>query len=283
MFGQLPLFDSGPVAARPLLAASRFESDPEPESSDWRGVLSHPQFEYGWCRAVFGNRGGWGPLLIMPDTNVLIDLVDAYDSVESHFGIGRALPRGDRDSPVDALRELFALWFHRDIRWVLSDLYLSDSRKKKLPAAVVASRQRVLDALSADMQDRGGLDRKIVWCEPEDDRRALLEGWCSDDDHARAVVEPFAIQAEAMLPGSDGLLVGAALRSGVHVFLTEDRGVLRKAGLLYAWGLSVLRPGQLLDALDDAGELGTGGIGGPGFELAPDLLSLSRFYAIAES
>ena len=166
---------------------------------------------------------------------------------------------------------------------MLSDLYLRDSRKKQLPAAVVASRRRVLDALSADMQDRGGLDRNVVWCEPEHERRALLEGWCSEDDHARAIVEPFAIQAEALLPGVDGLLVGAALRCGVHVFLTQDRGVLRKAGLLYAWGLSILRSGQLLDALDDAGELGTGGVGGPGFELAPDLLSLSRFYAIAES
>jgi hypothetical protein len=219
----------------------------------------------------------------MPDTNVLIDLVDAYASVESHFGIPRALPPGDRDSPVDALRELFALWFHRDIRWVLSELYLRDSRKKQLPAAVVAGRRRVLDALSADTQDRGGLDRNGTWCEPEDERRALLERWCSEDDHARAVVEPFAIQAETMLPGTDGQLVGAALRSGVHVFLTEDRGVLRKSGLLYGWGLSVLRPGQLLDALDDAGELGPDGVGGPGFELAPDLLSLSRFCAIGEN
>ncbi len=281
MFGQLLLFDSAPLAARPR-GASRFESEFEPETSDWRGVLSHPQFEYSWCRAVFGNRRGWGPILIMPDTNVLIDLVDAYDSVESHFGIAGALPPGDRESPVDALRELFALWFHRDIRWVLSQLYLSDSRKRRLPAAVLASRQRVLDALQADLQDRGGLDRNIVWYELEDDRRAQLEAWCSDDDRDRAAAEPFAIQAEAMLPGTDGRLVGEALRSGAHVFLTEDRGILRKSDLLYAWGLSVLRPGELRDALDDAGELGPGGVGGPGFELIPDLLSLTRFYAIAE-
>lgn len=217
----------------------------------------------------------------MPDTNVLIDLVDAYESVESHFGIAGPLPSGDRESSIDALRELFALWFHRDIRWVLSELYLRDSRKKQLPAAVLAGRRRVFDALCADVQDRGGLDRNVVWS-VEDARRADLEGWCSDDARARAVVEPFAIQAESRLRGTDGRLVGAALRSGVHVFLTEDRGVLAECELLYAWGLSVLRPRELLDALDDAGELGPGRIGGPAFELAPDLLSLSRFYAIAE-
>jgi hypothetical protein len=129
------------------------------------------------------------------------------------------------------------------------------------------------------MQDRGGLDRNVVWC-VEDARRADLEGWCSDDARARADVEPFAIQAETWLRGTDGRLVGAALRSGVHVFLTEDRGVLAKRELLDAWGLSVLRPRELLDALDDSGELGPPGIGGPSLQLVPDLLSLSRFYAI---
>jgi hypothetical protein len=277
MLQQLPLFDSAPLAVCPPVPA-RFDSG----TSDWRGVLSHPQFEYSRCRAVFGNRAGWGPLLIMPDTNVLIDLVDAYDSVKSHFGIAGALPTRDRESPVEALRDLFALWFHRDIRWALSEHYVHDSRKKKLPVAVRAARHRVLDALRADMRDRGGLDRNLVWWEHDDPMHAQLEAWCQDDDHARATVEPFAIQAENLLPGVDGKLVGDALRVGAHVFLTEDRGILRKSHLLYAWGLSVLRPGELLDTLDDAGELGESGIGGPGFELPPDLLSLSRFYAIAD-
>ncbi len=166
---------------------------------------------------------------------------------------------------------------------MVSDTYVDDSRKP-LPAAERAKRERVLDALETDMRDRGGLDRGPAWWGLEEDEREHRSKWCRDDDHARGQAESFAAGAEQMLRGNDGKLVADALRMGTHVFLTEDRGILRKSRLLFGWGLSVLRPGELLDALDDAGEFGDGGVGfgSPGFELAPDLLSLSRFYAIAD-
>ena len=67
---QLSLFDDTDFAAPPA-ARPRFESAQE----DWRGSLNHAQFEYERIRSVVGNRRGWGPLLITPDTNILISLV----------------------------------------------------------------------------------------------------------------------------------------------------------------------------------------------------------------
>ncbi len=80
----MKLFDDTPYAQ-----SLRAEPRVLPVAGEWRGGLSHPQFEYESARAVFGIREGWGPLLIAPDTNLLIDLVEAYDSVESHFGLAR--------------------------------------------------------------------------------------------------------------------------------------------------------------------------------------------------
>ena len=277
MFEQLSRFDDTPWVRCP---------DGPPRSGsgerDWRGPLSHRQFEYDRARAVFGNRAGWGPLVITPDTNILIDLVDAFDSVESHFGVAGPLPLGDRGICIDSLRELFALWFHRNVRWSVSDLYLADSRGKPLSAERRERRVKVLEALTADMRDRGGLERGIAWWELDGHEREMIEGWITDDERARQLATGFALEVKRILDGIDGALVADALRLGSHVFLTEDRGILRKSRLLYGWGLSVLRPCELLELLDAAGELGEGGIGASGYELAPDLLSLARFYAIAE-
>jgi hypothetical protein len=270
---ELRLFDDVPFATRPP-ARPRFDSP----RREWSGSLSHPQFEYERTRAVFGNRAGWGPLLIAPDTNLLIDLVDAFDSVESHFGIAGPLPFGDRTDRVSALRDLFALWFHRDIRWVISQHYLDDA-KKPLSAARRADRRRVMEALGQDLADRGGIHRGSHDWDLDDHERADREQWDIEDERSRIAVDPFAAQAESMLTGHDGLLVADALRNGCHVFLTEDRGVLARAQTLFGWGIAAVRPGELLDALDEGGELGPEA-GAPGWAPAPDLSSLARFYAI---
>jgi hypothetical protein len=237
-------------------------------------MLSHPQFEYDRARAVFGNRSGWGPLLILPDTNLLIHLVEAFDSVESHFGIPIPLPPGDHNDPVAALRDLFALWFHRDLRWVVSEQYLHDA-SKPLSERRQADRRRVLDALHRDLMSRGGTQRASVEWDLADDERAAYEQWCADDEHSRRSATALTTRAEELLPGYDGRLAADALRQGCHVFLTEDRGILKRAGVLFGWGLTAMRPGTLLDRLDEAGEFRPDSSG-----LVPDLLSLAQFYAI---
>lgn len=79
-------------------------------------------------------------------------------------------------------------------------------------------------------------------------------------------------------------LMGAGRRrsaDGIPIFLTEERGVLWVAHRIRVGGCR-FRACELLELLDATGELGERGIGGPGYELAPRLLSLARFYAIAE-
>lgn len=269
----MQLFDDSVFAV-----PSRPRPNGDARPNEWRGPLSHPQFEFSRVRAVFGNRDGWGPLLLAPDTNLLIHLVDAFESIESHFGIAAPVPAGDRSDPVEALRELFAHWFHRDIRWVIFESYITDSRKP-LPPDVTAERMRVLTALSTDLADRGGTKRATSTWDLSDDERDILERWDAADRAACATAAGFAAKATSLLPGYDGRLVSEALATGCHVFLTEDRGILRHARTLFGWGISVLRPGELLDLLAEAGELHRPATE---YQLAPDLLSLSRFYAISE-
>jgi hypothetical protein len=74
----------------------------------------------------------------------------------------------------------------------------------------------------------------------------------------------------------DRELVEAAYDAGCHAFLTGDKGILRCHSSLSTLGLAILTPGQLLDALDGAGELDeTRG----GHFVLPDLSTLSRLYA----
>jgi hypothetical protein len=74
----------------------------------------------------------------------------------------------------------------------------------------------------------------------------------------------------------DRKLVEAAYDAGCQVFLTADKGILKSHASLFRQGLAILSPAELLEALDESGELdGTRG----GDFLLPDLSTLSRLYA----
>jgi hypothetical protein len=60
---------------------------------------------------------------------------------------------------------------------------------------------------------------------------------------------------EAVPAGGDQGLVRAALNDGAHVYLTRDKGVVRASDQLRAVGLSVMTPGDLLEALSLYGAL----------------------------
>jgi hypothetical protein len=87
---------------------------------------------------------------------VLIDLVEAFDDIESRFGLAGPLPRSGAVDRVGAVRDQFAVWFFRDVRWVVDEGYLHDVRVP-LPLDRRRERERVLGALRDDLSDRGGL------------------------------------------------------------------------------------------------------------------------------
>jgi hypothetical protein len=245
------------------------------------GSLGHLQFEYELCPEVFGARPGWGPLVLAPDTNVLIDLVAEFDRVESTFGFRGEHVRllseaaGDR---IDALRALFVLWFWRDLRFYVPAGYVTDSHSKKLAPDRVAERERVVTSLEEDLFARGGLERSGH----NDAYDETPEAWCEADREARHLADRAAGRITGLIQGNDGVLTADAAAAGCHVFLTEDTGVLKRAARLRSIaGIAAMSPAGLLEALAKSGEFDEPRMSNGG--LVPDLQSLAHFYGLIDS
>jgi hypothetical protein len=220
---------------------------------------------------VFGSRSGVGPLLMMPDTNILIEIRKQLSEVEGGLIIHPQW--GAHDDPVDALREVVQLWWFRDVRFAVSPQHLVDSRRKPLTGDRWRAREDAIRELEIDFFERGGVEAVVSEEWSVEDRPCALHaippphlstsstatkdwGWPKDD--------------------LDRRLVEAAYDSGCHVFLTADKGILKCHASLFPRGLAVMSPGQLLEALDSSGELdGTRGLHFP----VPNLSTLTRLYA----
>lgn len=221
--------------------------------------------------AVFGNRAGVGPLLVMPDTNILIEIRKQLSEVEGAVVIH---PRWDAHSePIGALRELVQLWWFRDLRFTVSERHLDDSRRKPLTGDRKRAREDAVREFETDFFERGGVETVIS-------EELLVE----DEPCALHAIPPLHLRSDSAARGVwgwpkdrlDRRLGEAAYDGGCHVFLTADKKVLRCHGSLFPRGLAVMSPGQLLAALDDSGELdGTWG----GHFLLPDLSALTRLYS----
>lgn len=231
-----------------------------------QGGMSHAQFGYDATPSVFFQRTGWGPLIACLDTNLLIDLARNHDEVGGSFGFdARGFCPDLWDDPIRALHDVFLLWFWRDVRFFLPPEQMDDGR---LTADRARSRQSILDAFSQDFVERGAFSRA-----------SHLAG--QDIERGLDLVIPmeWPDSLAAVLPAKmDGVLVRAALDAGVHVFLTADgRDILRRARDLARFSLAVMRPDQLLRALDASGELARIPLGQIP---SPDLQSLAHFYAV---
>lgn len=227
--------------------------------------MSHEQFAYDATPGVFFARTGWGPLILCLDTNLLIYLAQNLEEIGGSFGFdgGGFAPElwGD---PVRALHDLFLLWFWRDVRFYLPPEQMGDGR---LTAERARSRQSILDAFAQDFWERGGFARASnVAGEPVADGVDLR------------IPTRWPASFERALPGKmDGVLVRAAVNAGVHVFLTADEGILRRAHEMGRFSLAIMSPHELLLTLETSGELSyVSGTERP----APDLTSLAHFYAV---
>lgn len=220
--------------------------------------------------SVFGNRAGVGPLVVMPDTNILIGIRGQLDEVEGALILHPLWSA--RDDPVDALRELVQLWWWRDLRFAVNPLHLADSGKP-LTEARRGAREDAVRELACDYLERGGLEPVIA------DDLSVEDEPCALHSIPPASLRSGSESAEQWpwpRDDRDRELVKAAYDAGCHVFLTADKGVLKCHSSLFEKGLAVMSPTQLLDALDNSGELG--GTRG-GNSLLPDLSTLSRLYA----
>lgn len=224
--------------------SARLRSDLEPLPTVEAPV--GPYFSYAAATSLFSGRTGVGPLVVVWDTNVLID----YFHHGAGLWAGEALPRSvpaEYGEELEALQLIVALWVLRDIRFVISPSAIQDA-KGQLSATRVADRQHAFRAFTAalslapsgyptasdgDRRDAGGTRRRTA---------------AVDEDGLR--------QALAGLPaGFDRALVEEAARSDAHVFLTRDNGVLRSGTDMQAVGLLLASPGDLIEQLAASGSL----------------------------
>jgi hypothetical protein len=250
--------DSSVLVARSLPHWPRIETS----------ACGRPGFWRPRTPAVFGARSGVGPLLVFPDTAILISLHQQLEETEA-FTL-RPL-WSDRRDPVDALRDLGQLWWYRDVRFRVSHTHLIDAKKPMTSQQKVA-RQAAVRELNQDFYERGGHEPQVRDVPIEDQSCAL------HSVPVRPAVDPTASSTDPPLPaqGQDEQLVFDALEEECHVFLTADKKILRCHRYFMNLGLAILHPTQLLEELDVSGELDD--CDTPVNSPVPDLTALARFY-----
>jgi hypothetical protein len=210
-------------------------------------------------------------LLLFPDTAILISL---HHELEEVGAFTLYALWSDRSEPVDALRDLVQLWWWRDVRFLVSSTHLKDARKPMTPHQKLA-RHAAVRELEQDFDDRGGYEPFI---RAED--ATIEDRPCAFHSIPVCAIPigdaPPVIDPPLPTRGRDKQLVYEALNAGCHVFVTADKKILRCHRSFFSQGLAILTPAQLLEELDESGELDD--CENPWSSPAPDISALGRFY-----
>jgi hypothetical protein len=136
------------------------------------------------------------------------------------------------------------------------------------------ARRAAVRELGQDFSDRGGYEPFIGDDVVIEDQPCALHsvpvGGKSNEESLQMIDPPLPRR------GQDERLVHEALDAGCHVFVTADKKILRCHRSLFSMGLALLSPAQLLEELDETGELDD--CDTPLESPAPDLSALGRFY-----
>ncbi|WP_191282391.1 hypothetical protein [Pseudolysinimonas yzui] len=193
-----------------------------------------PDFTYESNPTLFAGRAGRGPLTVVLDTNLLID----YFENGWTMWRGESLPElhpGEYGEHLEALQLILAVWVSRDIELMMLEESLHDTRGRTISS-------------DRDKRNRNGWDEFY---------RALSHSPHRPTKGIPAPVPPRIVELiTANVPvGGDRRLIRAALNTEAHVFLTRDKDLLRLKADLRGLGLSILSPGDLLEALSAYGAL----------------------------
>jgi hypothetical protein len=200
-------------------------------------VPEGPHFVYEAGPAIFLGRRGRGPLHVAWDTNLLLD----YFQFGSALWEGDGLPDSvgqDYAAELEGLQLLLGLWVFRDIRFLILPDTIEDAKKKLSPERR-GDRIRAFEEFAAALRLVGSGEADL----DVPSRRGLLI--LPESELRRALAE--------VPPGFDRRLVEAAVRSGAHIFLTRDAGVLRSRNVLRPFGLLMASPLDLLEELVGCG------------------------------
>lgn len=192
-----------------------------------------PGFDYAAASNLFLGRRGSGPLYVAWDTNLLLD----------YFKFGAKLWHGSSvadvggttyDDELEGLQLLIALWVLRDIRFMVLPRSIQDA-KVALSQDRRHNRQHAFREFVRAMQlvgDYGG-DAEV----PSRDGLLVLP----DSELERV---------KNRLPrGDDRELVVGAVRAGAHVFLTRDKGILKRKSGFRPFGLLIASPQDMIEEL----------------------------------
>ncbi len=105
-------------------------------------------FWYRQTPQLFLGRRGAGPLILAPDTNVLIDLLNNLEDVGGLLGTPEPIFRYDWEDRLGAIHDLLQLWYWRDIRFWISELFVYDSRKPLGGACRTAVRAQGMEVMT---------------------------------------------------------------------------------------------------------------------------------------
>ncbi len=228
---------------------------------------------FWWERspAVFGTRWGAGPLVIALDTAILIPLRQGLEVIENG-ALALGAQWSDRSDVLLVLRDLVQLWWWRDVRLWTSAIHLYDARKP-LDSERRLAREAAVDQLGQDFFERGGFE--AVHRDDQVPINAPCPLHAALRAHRLQMMFRNTIGREPRGDCDRELLV-AALEEGCHVFLTEDKGILRCHDNFVEKGIAILRPIDLMEILDAESELDETAT--PIEAPFPDVAAIARFY-----
>jgi hypothetical protein len=197
-----------------------------------------PHFRYTDGASLFLGRSGRGPLQVAWDTNLLID----YFEYGSQLWDGEPLPQAipaEQGEEMEGLQVLVSLWVLRDIRFHILPGVIDDSKKKPLAPSRRRRRLHAWEEFCAAL--------------------ALVE---DDEDGYGTAIPPVGSsgreidEAVSHVPnGNDRALVRDSLTTGMHVFMTCDKGILKARDSFASLGLLLASPLDLIEELGAAGAL----------------------------
>jgi hypothetical protein len=214
--------------------------------------MKYGLFDYASAPHIFLDRVGVGPLHIAWDTNVLVDYLQYGHALWNDEDLG--IEDSKHAEQVEAIGQImdpyFCFW---DIRIHLFEEILSDA-KRELSIERRSNREHALERFARALMF-------AAWSEGDEDHegeRGAEYGYAQTPlfgagDYSQRSAPTHQQLIDALPNGHDRILVNQAIERGMHVFLTQDRGILKTAPLARTFGLVIANPGGLLQLFDEAG------------------------------
>ncbi|MEV5808706.1 hypothetical protein [Streptomyces parvulus] len=210
--------------------------------------MEYGLFEYASAPQIFLQRTGRGPLHMAWDTNVLIDYLKFGKALWNDEELDIEDPKyADQVYAIgNILDPYYCFW---DIRVHLFDEILNDA-KRKLSIERQSQREWAIDRFARALMF-------AEWSE-EEETPEPDNGFAQDSLFHVEPVEPSEGSAhqrltDALPNGHDRILVNEAIERGMHVFLTQDRGILKAAHLARTVDLLIVSPCGFIQLFEEAG------------------------------